>query len=78
MIAETFSFAEKLAGPALQPAKCAAVPLWAPLSPEVQSQTRRGLAEACDGWGALQVSDAVKDLGVWLGPGAAADFQWKA
>ena len=78
LIAETFCFAEKLAGLALQPAKCVAVPLWAPLSSEVQSQTHSDLVEARGWWGAFQVSDVVKYLGVWLGPGATAELQWKA
>eukprot|EP00959_Pyramimonas_sp_CCMP1952_P365066 7644583-Pyramimonas_sp.AAC.1 len=40
MIAETFSFAEQLAGLAFQPASCVAAPLRAPFLPEVQNQTR--------------------------------------
>eukprot|EP00959_Pyramimonas_sp_CCMP1952_P223242 4667059-Pyramimonas_sp.AAC.1 len=44
MIVETFSFAEQLAGVALQPAHSVAAPLWAPFSTGVQSLTRRDLA----------------------------------
>eukprot|EP00959_Pyramimonas_sp_CCMP1952_P324352 6788891-Pyramimonas_sp.AAC.1 len=75
MIAETFCFAVKLAGLELQPAKRAAAPLWTPLSPEVQSQTRRDHEWVCDRGGAFQVSDVVKYLGVWLGPGATDELQ---
>ncbi|CAK0896015.1 unnamed protein product [Prorocentrum cordatum] len=76
-LARIFRLAERLAGLQLQPKKCAAVPLWAPFSAEVEVAMRKCLDEAC-GWGSFTVASSVELLGCLVGPGASLAAQWAA
>ncbi|CAK0808310.1 unnamed protein product [Prorocentrum cordatum] len=56
--------------------KCVCVPLWAPLSAEVEEEARQILGSVSERWRLFRIAPMAKALGALLGPAASTDLQW--
>lgn len=67
-----FQVVERAAGLRFKPHKCALAPLWAPFSPAMEFEMRRGLVEVIPDWGRSNIVSAARYLGFLMGPGGGA------